>query len=139
MKDKDTPVEKRLKPPFMIAKAFQGLSPWFQSFFPRIKPYYLKGVQCGEEPEETKYKLKGFVRVVNTMMNLLLNFINKEIENREKGTSLSAGDEDSQEAIPIPADVGVEVVEQLLDVKISDDALPPVEENPEIELGPKDD
>lgn len=137
LNDSKTPEKDRLKAPLMIAKAFEAMNPWFQSFFPRIKPYYAKGLTSSDEPGNTKIRLAGFVRQVNTMRLLLLNFVNEEIDKKEKGTSLSA-DGDSVEAVDIPADVGVEVVQDVLDVKISDDPLPAVDDNPSFELGPED-
>jgi len=120
----------------MIAKAFEGLNPWFETLLPRIKPYYRHGLSAGDEPEKTKYRLCGFVRQVNTIKLLLLDFVNEEIKRREAGTCLSAGDETtSVEAVPIPDDVGLEIVEDILDIKISDAPLPAVDDDPAFEFG----
>jgi len=135
LNDAKTPPGKRLPPKYMTAAAFQALTPWFKTLFPRIKPYYLKGLNDGDESTNTKIRLAGLVRQVNTMKVLLLGFVNEEIEKKEKGTSLSAGDENGVEAVPIPADVGVEVVQEILDVKISNEPLPAVDENPDFQLG----
>ncbi|KAJ9611482.1 hypothetical protein H2200_004666 [Cladophialophora chaetospira] len=137
LNDAKTPEKDRLKAPVMIAKAFEAMNPWFQSFIPRIRPYYLQGVSDGDEPVNTTIRIGGFVRQVNTLKLLLLNFVNEEIEKKEKGTtSLSA--DDSAEEVPIPADVGVEIVTDVLDLKISDEPLPPVDDNPKFELGNPD-
>lgn len=123
----------------MIECAFKALKQWAESLFPRIKPYFLKGLSAGGEPGPTQHRLKGLVAQVNMMKLLLLNFVNGEIEKKEKGTSLSADDNISVEAVPIPDDVGLEIVEDILDIKISDEPLPPVDENPQFELeGPEE-
>jgi len=135
MNDSKTPENQRLKAPLMIAKAFEGLNPWFQSLFPRIKPYYTSGLKASDEPIKAQIRLGGLVKQVNMIKILLLDFVNEEIEKKEKGTSLSAEDETTSEAVVIPADVGVEVVLDVLDVKISDDPLPEVNPSPEFVLG----
>jgi len=135
LNDAKTPADQRLKAPKMIAKAFEGLNPWFQSFFCRIKPYYSYGLKAEDEPLAAKIRLKGLVTQVNMIKLLLLEFVNEEIKRKEHGASFSAGAEDNAEEVQIPDDVGLEIVKEILDIKISDEPLPEVDDSPKFDLG----